>query len=342
MTPDKRAKPATIFDVARLAGVSYQTVSRVINDMPNVRPATKARVQNAIAQLRYVPSAAARALVTRRSRNLGLLTTGATDYSSSTIGAHFTYAAQEAQYAVTASSTVDANSGSIRSAVALLLGQHVEAIAVVSDHRATLDILQEIELGVPLIAVSPDPTAVSEPAFRLGFDEYEGAKLATNFLLDLGHREIRHIAGPAGSMAAAERMRGWRAALDRVGRHVVEPLAGAWTPHTGYANGLALAEDETVTAIVAASDDIALGVIHAMTTRGRRVPEDVSVVGFDGSPSAEHVTPPLTSVHLDFSLIGRDMFSTAVQVLAGDPPAQSASHAAQLMVRSSTAPPPGL
>ena len=151
---DDRARVATIFDVARLAGVSHQTVSRVLNDLPNVRPATRARVEQAIKQLRYVPSPAARALVTRRTRTLGLIVTGAPDYGPSSTALHFNEAARDARYSVITASMLETDAPSLRSAAELLVRQNVEAIVLIAAQRAALEALDVVELGVQIIAVA--------------------------------------------------------------------------------------------------------------------------------------------------------------------------------------------
>lgn len=334
---EARAKAANIFDVARLAGVSHQTVSRVINNLPNVRPATRERVEKAIAQLRYVPSPAARALVTKRSRVLGLVTTGAPDFSVSMTALHFTTAARESRYAVSASSMVSADGTSLRAAAELLLGQNVEAIVVISDQREALEILQDVELGVPLVAVASEPSLIRDGAHQVAFNQYQGAFMAVNYLIELGHREIRHVAGPSGSMDAGERERGWRAALTSARLPCEPALVGDWGPASGFQHGLSLAGDPTMTAVFVASDDMAIGVMHGLQSQGRRVPQDVSVVGFDDIPAAAYVTPPLSTVRLDFATLGRDAFSLVLSILQDEDAADPARRLPTLIRRESTA-----
>jgi DNA-binding LacI/PurR family transcriptional regulator len=331
-------RTANIFDVARLAGVSHQTVSRVVNDVPNVRPATRARVQDAIRQLRYRPSTAARALVTKRSRTIGLITTGRPDYGPSSTVLGFNDAARQARYNVSIASMVEADPGSIRSSVEQLLGQNVEAIVLIAGHRGALDAMRTLELGVPLLAV--------ESSGRAGFhsvsiDQFGGARAATDYLVELGHRDILHVAGPADSMDAEERARGWRASLSAHGLVAREPLVSDWSPRSGYRIGKELARAGGFTAVVAGNDQLALGLMHAFAEAGLRVPEDVSVVGFDDIPEAEHVTPPLTTVRQDFAALGRDILDTLVDILRDDDDVAVAPHTAPtLVVRSSAAPPP--
>ena len=344
MSIDDRARAATIFDVARLAGVSHQTVSRVLNDLPNVRPATRVRVEDAIKQLRYRPSPAARALVTRRSRTIGLITTGNPDYGPSSILLGFTEAARHARYLVSISSMLETDVASMRAAVELLLSQNVEAIVLIAAHRGALEAIQGIDLGVPLLAV--------ESSGRVGFhsvsiDQFRGGYDATCHLISLGHRGIVHVAGPEDSMDATERVRGWQAALAEHALVAREPLVGDWSPASGFRLGLELADDPAlaagsdapITAVFSANDQMALGVMHALGTRGIRVPEDVSVMGFDDIPEAEHFTPPLSTVRQDFGELGRTVMSTLLAVIQDGSLEEAPHPLAQLVERESTAAP---
>jgi DNA-binding LacI/PurR family transcriptional regulator len=334
VSTEDKARVANIFDVARLAGVSHQTVSRVLNDLPNVRPATRTRVEDAIKQLRYRPSTAARSLVTRRSRTIGLITTGNPDYGPSSILLGFTEAARNARYLVSISSMLETDVASMRAAVELLLSQNVEAIVLIAAHRGALEAIQGIDLGVPLIAV--------ESSGRVGFhsvsiDQFRGAYDATSHLIALGHRSIAHLAGPEDSMDATERVRGWRAALAEHGLVAHEPLQGDWSPASGFARGLEL--DPEYTAVFSANDQMALGVMHALGTRGVRVPHDVSVMGFDDIPEAEHFTPPLSTVRQDFGELGRTVMSTLLEVILDESLAESPHPVPVVVPRESTAPP---
>ena len=335
MSTEDKARVANIFDVARLAGVSHQTVSRVVNNLPNVRPATRQRVEDAIKQLRYRPSTAARSLVTRRSRTIGLITTGNPDYGPSSTLLGFNEAARQARYLVSISSMLETDAASMRQAVELLLSQNVEAIVLIAAHRGALEAIQGIDLGVPLVAV--------ESSGRVGFhsvsiDQFRGAHTATRHLIELGHRSILHIAGPADSMDATERVRGWRSALSENGLVALEPLIGDWSPASGFHLGQQLATADNFTAIFAANDQMALGAIHALANAGVRVPYDVSIIGFDDIPEAEHFSPPLTTIRQDFAELGRTVMSTLLELIL-DGSLEEAKHPEPtLIVRESTGP----
>jgi DNA-binding LacI/PurR family transcriptional regulator len=333
---DEKGRVATIFDVARLAGVSHQTVSRVLNDLPNVRPATRARVEQAIAQLRYVPSPAARALVTRRTRTLGLIVTGAPDYGPSSTALHFNKAARDARYAVITASMLETDAPSMRSAAELLVRQNVEAIVLIAAHRSALDALDGVELGVPIVAVASEDRGGMH---RVWLDQYAGAQLAVEHLVGLGHREIRHVSGPSTAMDAAERIRGWSAALGEHGLAAREPLVGDWSPGSGYMHGRTLARDADMTAVFVSNDQMAIGVMHALAEAGRSVPDDVSVVGFDDIPEAAYFTPPLTTIRQDFDALGRDAMAGVLAALGDDDRLMPPPRVPDLVVRASTSAP---
>jgi DNA-binding LacI/PurR family transcriptional regulator len=332
----EKARAATIFDVARLAGVSHQTVSRVLNDLPNVRPATRERVEKAIRQLRYVPSPAARALVTRRSRTIGLVVTGAAERGPSSTALHFNAAARDARYAVITASLMRTDVTELRDAAELLVRQNVEAIVLIATDRSGVDALEGVELGVPLVTVASEQRGVQH---RVTLDQFGGARSAVDYLIEAGHREIRHVAGPAGSMDASERARAWFAGLSDRGLVAREPIPGDWTPESGFAAGRVLAEQRDFTAVFVANDQMAIGVMRAFAVAGLDVPRDVSVIGFDDLPESEFLSPPLSTVRQDFRGLGRDAMTLVLSVLGDaetpDPPLR----AMELLIRGSVAPP---
>ncbi|CAL8978642.1 Lactose operon repressor [Propionicimonas sp. T2.31MG-18] len=334
-TEEERTKAATIFDVARLAGVSHQTVSRVLNELPNVRPATRERVERAIKQLRYIPSPAARALVTRRSRTIGLITTGLPEFGPSTTAVNFNEAAREERYAVIMASLLQLEASAFRQAAETLVRQNVEAIVLITSNRSALGLLQGMDLGVPFLGVVSQGSGIH----RVSLDQYAGAKRAVRHLIDLGHTQIRHIAGPVESMDALERIRGWRDTLAEHGLVAHEPLFGDWSAASGYEAGRRLLGEE-FTAVFCGNDQMALGLIHALTEGGRSVPGAVSVIGFDDVPEAAHFSPPLTTMHQDFAQLGRDAMEVVLAVLSDEQAPNPLQRVPQLVLRASTAPAP--
>ncbi|WP_243639382.1 LacI family DNA-binding transcriptional regulator [Streptacidiphilus pinicola] len=301
------AKPATgalpvMADVARLAGVSHQTVSRVLNDRPNVRRETREKVLAAIRELDYRPNTAARSLVTRRSQTLGVISFDSTLYGPSQMLYSIEQAARSAGYFISIASLRYQDVRSVREAVDRLRDQAVEGIAVIASKASTVAALAQHVGTVPMVAVGPtDPGALS----GAGVDNQAGAEAAVRYLLDLGHRTVHHVSGPADWLDANAREAGWRGVLTDQGREVVPSLRGDWSARSGYEAGQRLARDESVTAVFCANDHMALGVLRALHEAGRRVPEEVSVVGFDDIPEAAYLTPPLTTVRQDFAQLGR-------------------------------------
>ncbi len=300
MSDDKGSRAANIFDVARLAGVSHQTVSRVLNDLPNVRPATRARVEQAIAQLHYSPSPAARALVTRRTRTIGLVTPGVSDYGPTSIAMHFNFAARVARYSVETVSSLDADAAGIRAVVEGLLRQRVDAIVLVVVDTEVLEAVRGLDLSIPLVAAAS--TARRSPLL-VSIDQYRGARSAVRHLAELGHQRILHLAGPPRASDATERVRGWRDELAAHRLQLIEPVYGDWSAASGYRLGSAL-DVEPGSAIFVGNDHMSIGLLSALRERGIRVPEDVSVVGFDDVPEAGYLYPALTTVRQDFAALG--------------------------------------
>ncbi|SEJ68372.1 LacI family DNA-binding transcriptional regulator [Demequina mangrovi] len=311
MAKQGSAKAANIFDVARLAGVSHQTVSRVLNGMPNVRPATKERVEKAIAQLDYSPSPAARALVTRRTRTIGLITPGAVDFGPASIAMHFNLAARAARYSVDAVSTVDSDPALVRAALEGLLRQRVDAVVVVVAYAGALEVVRGLDLAIPVVAAAS--TARRDPRI-VSIDQYRGARSAVQHLAELGHERILHLAGPAQAPDATERVRGWRDELAARRFEVVEPVHGDWTAESGHRLGLEI-DVAAGDAVFAGNDQMAIGLLSALRQRGLNVPEDVSVVGFDDIPEAGYLYPPLTTVRQDFEALGRQIMQKVLVAL---------------------------
>jgi len=296
--PGPRA--ANIFDVARLAGVSHQTVSRVLNDLPNVRPATRARVEQAITQLRYSPSPAARALVTRRTRTIGLIVPGTSDYGPASITMHFNLAARAARYSVDTVTLLDVDPVAVRATIETLLRQRVDAIVLIVDDVSVLEVARGLDLGIPFIAVA---ASVRRAPSVVSIDQYRGARAAVRHLVELGHERILHLAGPPRSPDAIDRERGWRDELAAHGLEAIEPPHGDWSPASGYDLGREV-DLADATALFVANDHMAIGVLSALRERDMRVPERVSIVGFDDLPEAPFVFPPLTTVRQDFAALG--------------------------------------
>ena len=290
-------RPPGMMSVARLANVSHQTVSRVINNPDSVRPEIRQRVRDAMETLGYRRNYAARTLVTGRSATLGVLSYDATLYGPAAATLFGTeQAATLAGYSVSIAMIHDAGSRSVGLAIERLLVQSVAGVLVVAPFPLTLP--KDVPAVGMLGAANSDGSWVS-------VDQERGARIATEYLLGQGHQDVRHVAGHAKWSEARNRIHGWRGALIDAGIDPTDPQVGDWSARSGYDAGLRLAEDLSVTAVFAANDQMALGLLKAMDECGRRVPDDVSVVGFDDIPEAAFFRPSLTTVRQDFAEVGR-------------------------------------
>ena len=300
---------------------------------PNVRPATRARVEQAIAQLRYSPSPAARALVTRRTRTIGLVSPGVLDYGPTSIAMHFNVAARAARYSVETVSSLDADAAGVRSVVEGLLRQRVDAIVLVVVDIATLEAVRGLDLSIPVVAAA---SSARRSPLIVSIDQYRGARSAVRHLAELGHQRILHVAGPQRAPDATERVRGWRDELAAHRLTAIEPVFGDWSAASGYRVGSEL-DVEPGSAIFVANDHMSIGVLSALRERGIRVPEDVSLVGFDDVPEAGYLFPPLTTVRQDFAALGElIMQKVLIAVEEPDTATEDTPLPTHLIVRQST------
>ncbi|HTN52506.1 MAG TPA: LacI family DNA-binding transcriptional regulator [Anaeromyxobacter sp.] len=289
-------------DVAKLARVSYQTVSRVLHDSPHVQPETRERVLSAIERLRYRPNPVAQALVTGRSRTLGVVSFDTTLYGPASTLLGIEEAAHDARYAVSIASLRALDRASVLEAIERHRRQGVDGIVVIAPQRSAVDALLHLPADVPVVAVEAGP---DESVPVVAVDQQAGAAAATRHLLDLGHRTVWHIAGPEDWLEAEQRIEGWRLALRRAGARQPPLLRGDWSARSGYEVGERIAASPEVTAVFAGNDQMALGLLRRLHEAGRAPPERISVVGFDDIPEAAYFNPPLTTVRQDFAEVGR-------------------------------------
>lgn len=329
----ERQRPAVMADVARLAGVSYQTVSRVLNDSPHVSAPTRERVLMAIRQLDYRPSSTARALATGRSKTLGVVSFDTSLYGPAATLFGIERAAHEAGYAVSVASLRALNRSTVLAAIQQLRDAGVDGVAVIAPTLAGRDALTDLAPDFAVVAVEAGPDA-SIPVASV--DQVAGATAATRHLLSLGHKTVWHIAGPAHWKEAEKRIDGWKATLEAAGSPVPAILRGDWTPRSGYEIGQRLLETPEVTAVFAANDQMALGLLRALHEAGRKVPHDLSVVGFDDIPEAGYFIPPLTTIRQDFGELGRRCLQVLLSRIAGEEAPARVVVAPELVVREST------
>ena len=323
-------------DVAELAGVSHQTVSRVVNSHPNVSSGTRGRVEAAIAALGYRRNTAARSLVTRRSQTIGVLGSELSQYGPANTLLGVERAARDAGYFVSVAALREVNRDAILDAVRHFLDQSVDGIVVIVPHLETLAALAVLPIGVPVVAVGPTG---NDTVGGVKVDQHRGAELAVEHLIGQGHVRIGHVAGPQEWIDAVARANGWRDALASAGLTADLIAEGDWSAGSGYEIGRRLAAGGHATALFVGNDQMALGVLRALNEAGIRVPQDVSVVGFDDQPEAGYFSPPLTVVRQDFEELGRrcmDMMLTAFEGMEGP---RTLVVEPELVLRSSTAPP---
>lgn len=327
-----KGRPPSIRDVAKAADVSHQTVSRVLNNHPSIRDSTKQRVLEVMEQLQYRPNRAARALVTSRSQTFGILSASSTQYGPASSIAAIEAAAREAGYWVSTANIDAASPASIADGLAHLTAQAVEGLVVIAPQMRVFTALAEHQITVPYVTLQ----SISDSEHAITVDQIAGARLATRHLIELGHRNIYHLAGPQDWIEAEARMRGFLDEMSAQDVPTTAPILGDWTADFGYYVGRELMQVRDFTAIFASNDAMALGLIHAFRSGGLDVPNDVSVVGFDDVPEAAHYWPPLTTVRQDFAELGRRCVALLLGNIDSATPDYTGSIMPELVVRSST------
>jgi LacI family transcriptional regulator len=294
---------ATIKDVARVAGVSVATVSRVYNETELVREATARRVQEAALELGYVPHGGARSLSTNRTHTLGVILPDLYGEFFSEVIRGIDQTAQRNGFHLLISSSHEGRPA-VEAALRSMRGR-VDGLIVMWPEMDADTAVRNLPAGFPLVLVS---APVGPGAFDvITIANYDGARAMVRHLIGLGHRRIAIIKGAEGNYDAAERLRGYRAALAEAG---VPPAPGFeaqgdFSERSGFRATSELLQGRPVpTAIFAANDSMAIGALSALRDGNRRVPEDVAVAGFDDIPLARFLDPPLSSVHVDISALG--------------------------------------
>jgi DNA-binding LacI/PurR family transcriptional regulator len=325
-------------DVAKVAGVSHQTVSRVINGMPNIKDSTRKRVEAAIKELGYRPNTAARALVTRKSSTIGIISTESGLYGPNSIQRTVEDAARQAGYFAGSVSLRSVTEKSLTDAIEHLLRQSVDGIVMIAAQYEALDVIRRHDPGVPLVVVEGD---LSKSKFAVGVDQHRGAYEATSHLIELGHRHIAHLRGPLEWTEAEARRQGWEQALRDAGLDVGPVWLGDWMPKSGYEAGLELVADRSITAVFVANDQMTIGLLRALHEAGLVVPSDMSLVGFDDTPEAEFLNPPLTTVRQRFQEVGRRAIDVLHAAIIGEDENLPRLIEPEFVLRASTSAPTG-
>jgi DNA-binding LacI/PurR family transcriptional regulator len=343
--PARRARrrasgSVSIRDVAAAAGVSYQTVSRVINGHPNVRESTRQLVAAAIDDLRFRPNRAARALAGGPVQSVTVLTPDTTQYGYTAALQGIEESARDAGFAVGVRVLESGDPDYAREAVARAI-EPAGSLIVLAYAAIAIEALAAVPPEVPVAAIVEVPIAdEADGKPWVWIDDRKAAREAVEYLLGLGHRTVQYVNIP--STESSQRLAGWRLALSEAGAPVPEPIPCDWGSESAYAAGLELARDPGVTAVLAGNDELALGVVRAMHDSGRDVPGSLSLIGFDDTPMSKFLTPSLSTSRLDFAALGRACFATLLGVIdpgsaAGPVPPPEP----RLIIRESTGPAPG-
>jgi LacI family transcriptional regulator len=335
-----RQHRVTIREIARMCGVSMQTVSRVINNRPDVSPATRQAVEAAIAAVGFQPSAVARSLVQRRSQTIGVIATGLSLVGVSQTLNGITEESQGADYALLLKELASDEIEGVTEAIDFLVAHRVEGLIIfnppsvessVSAWQAAVPATRP-----PIVVLKSEPSTVFS---TISVDNFGGARMATEHLLALGRTRIGHIAGPASWREARDRTHGWRTALADAGLEPGPIAAGDWSSASGEAAARELLrETPDLDGVFVANDQMALGLFHAANERGIDIPEQVAVVGFDGLAEGAQFTPSLTTIGQPLRELGRlavRELLTTIDVEPGQVEVRNVTLATELLVRDS-------
>ncbi len=327
-------KKPNIYDVAKLAEVSHQTVSRVLNDHASIRPETRLRVEQAMENLGYRPNRAARALVTSKNNMLGFLVSDNGLYGPAGMLYAMEREARNAGYFAISIAVRFDSPDSWREGIEHLKNLGVEGIAVIALKAEALERVLAAFPNTPVVAIDTEDVPKVK---AVGIDNRAGAVIATEHLIALGHRSILHISGPDYSAEAQARRAGYEGAMTAAG---LKPqlIQGDWSAETGFKIGVDLnLELSGATAIFAANDHLCLGLLKALRIRGIDVPGRVSLIGFDDIPESTYFVPPLTTVRQDFNRLGESAMEILLGELKAQPTKSKISVQPELVVRESTA-----
>lgn len=334
--PAADGRGVSLIDVARLAGVSTQTVSRVTNGSPKVAAGTRDAVLAAMDSLGYRPNSAARALRRGSFRTIGVIVYDLASYGNTRSIDALAEAAAHRGYSIVLNPVRSTSESDISTAFTHLDEKSVDGILVIRDEHIHLENSTQIPSATPVVIL--DSAAPGDrPA--VDADQRGGARQAVEHLLDLGHPTVHMVGGPTTSHSAAEREAEWERLLRAAGRDVPPVVRGDWSAASGYEAGRTLAADPGVSAVFSANDQMAVGLLRALHEAGRRVPDDVSVVGFDDIDESGWLWPPLTTVRQRFDESGRVAVLKLFEAIeSGRREGSFESVPTELVVRGSTGP----
>lgn len=332
---DNRAP--SMLDVAKIAGVSHQTVSRVLNDRENVSQRTRQKVLSAMAETGYRRNHAAKALVTGKTSTIGLLGYNTTLYGPASVMRAVQDSARDSGYAVSIVSLKSGDHPSIVAGIQDLVGSGVDGIVIVAPQSGDEALLPYLPDFLPTVLIEGQP-ASAIPSVNV--DQIFGTVLAVDHLISLGHRRIAHITGQLDTFEAHQRLSSWRTAMLKSGLEADLIAIGDWSPESGYAAVKELMSKSKPTAIFVGNDAMALGALKALSELGISVPEQMSLVGFDDVPEAPFFIPGLTTISQDFEELGRQCIKLLVSLINKEEQNErQVGIKPELIIRGSTAKP---
>jgi len=343
LIPSDRKKRVTIKDVAQAAGVSTQTVSRVMNKFSYVSVETRQRVEAVVEQLGYRPSTLARSLIQRRSYTLGVVTFGLKFLGPSRTLNGIADQADKLGYMLLMKELDNFEKNSLNEVMDSLLARQVDGIVWVApeigNNHDWVEKSGNIPAPVLFLAMRPRMGISS-----VATDNYQGAVMATQHLLEKGRKRVGHISGPMSWWEAEERKRGWRETLEKAGLDAPEQFCteGNWSSASGEQAFLQLLEAyPNMDSIFVANDQMALSVLRVAHRQGIQVPGQLAVIGFDNLPESAYFYPSLTTISQDLQLLGEEAVQRIVEMIQARQnnqsiPAQSRFIQPTLIVREST------
>lgn len=323
-------------DVAELAEVSSQTVSRVLNDKSNVSEATRVKVLEAIESLGYRRNTAAVALVTQSSKVLGVIDCGMTQTGPYETIRSVHRAAHEAGYFVSFGHAPSLSAARVRAVIDSLLEQAVEGIVFVAPHYEALSVIADLKVAVPVVVVAPSSRLQN---YTVEVNNEAAIQLALNHLKELGHQRMVHLAGPLDWVEANARMETWYRLVQRASLPILPTYVGDWSARSGYELTDKIIKETDPTAIFTANDQMALGVLRRLADLGLTVPDDVSVIGFGDSADAEFYRPGLTTIREDSAKVAQNAIKLLLDLLNDVPRKRATLIEPDLVVRDSVSPP---
>jgi DNA-binding LacI/PurR family transcriptional regulator len=314
----QRIGRSTIKEVASVAGVSTQTVSRVINERPDVSPETRKRVQTVIEELGYQPSALARSLIRQRSQTLGVVIAGLHYIGPSRVLSGIAAAAEKAGYSLLLKELPRFDENEIEPIFQALLSRHVDgiiwAVPEVGENHLWVHEMG-MDPGIPLVYLTMEP---QENISVVAIDNYLGGQMATAHLLKQGYQKIGHVSGPLDWWEARQRMAAWKDTLLGAGHEAADSqwAEGNWSPASGVqAVETLFSRYPGMDAIFVANDQMALSVMQFITQKGLRIPEDIGIAGFDNIPESAFFSPPLTTIQQDQYNIAKLAVEEIIQLI---------------------------